>query len=399
MHRTRHRAKEVRWASTSTTSRPTSSSGDPDLRPPVRVADRGGRGHRLVPAAARHRDRRGGRRDDAGRPGRGVQALQHGPRVPAAEDPRWRTVAEGILFQAGDIVEHGEAAEAEAFEGRGGRETPFDDGSLGIGSLRERRDESSALGPCPDQLASWNLLDAEARERLTRARRSQARRLLGPHGWDHSATNLGRMRPLTATPTEACPVCSGACCRSSSCAPTSPSRARELRTPTAAPTTSTSPARPGRPPARHRRERGCIPWLEGRDHRHRRGVTPRADPARQVADKYPRAVASAWSACCAKASPARTGWRWARAVPPVVETAEHGGYPLLEHLRKILEGPLVWAPGVDGAVVLSLRGGDFVFESGQDLSIGFDSTTPTPCGCTWRRASASTWRRPRRRSR
>jgi uncharacterized linocin/CFP29 family protein len=57
----------------------------------------------------------------------------------------------------------------------------------------------------------------------------------------------------------------------------------------------------------------------------------------------------------------------------VVETAEHGGYPLLDHLRKILEGPLVWAPGVQGAVVLSLRGGDFLFESGQDLSIGYDS--------------------------
>ena len=55
----------------------------------------------------------------------------------------------------------------------------------------------------------------------------------------------------------------------------------------------------------------------------------------------------------------------------VVETAEHGGYPLLEHLRKILEGPIVWAPGVHGAVVVSLRGGDFLFESGQDLSIGY----------------------------
>jgi len=31
----------------------------------------------------------------------------------------------------------------------------------------------------------------------------------------------------------------------------------------------------------------------------------------------------------------------------------------------------VWAPGVEGGVVLSLRGGDFQFESGQDLSIGY----------------------------
>ena len=47
--------------------------------------------------------------------------------------PPWREVAHGILFQPGDIVEHGEEAEAEALEG-GGAEGG--DGSLGIGSLR-----------------------------------------------------------------------------------------------------------------------------------------------------------------------------------------------------------------------------------------------------------------------
>jgi len=30
-----------------------------------------------------------------------------------------------------------------------------------------------------------------------------------------------------------------------------------------------------------------------------------------------------------------------------------------------------------GAVVLSLRGGDFLFESGQDLSLGYDHPTPS----------------------
>ena len=55
----------------------------------------------------------------------------------------------------------------------------------------------------------------------------------------------------------------------------------------------------------------------------------------------------------------------------MIETTEHGGYPLFDHLRKILGGPIVWAPGVEGAVVISLRGGDFLFESGQDLSIGY----------------------------
>ena len=56
----------------------------------------------------------------------------------------------------------------------------------------------------------------------------------------------------------------------------------------------------------------------------------------------------------------------------MVETSEHGGYPLFDHVRKILGGPVVWAPGVRGGVVLSLRGGDFLFESGQDLAVGYD---------------------------
>ncbi len=57
----------------------------------------------------------------------------------------------------------------------------------------------------------------------------------------------------------------------------------------------------------------------------------------------------------------------------VVETAEHGGYPLVEHLREILGGPMVWTPGIEGGVVLTLRGGDFLFECGQDISVGYDS--------------------------
>ena len=51
--------------------------------------------------------------------------------------PPWREVAQGILFQPGDIVEHGEEAEAEALDGGGpGAEGATEDGSLGIRSLR-----------------------------------------------------------------------------------------------------------------------------------------------------------------------------------------------------------------------------------------------------------------------
>ena len=53
--------------------------------------------------------------------------------------PLWREIAIGILFQDGDIVEHGEEAEEEAVEGEASRGAPDAGGdSLGIGGLRER---------------------------------------------------------------------------------------------------------------------------------------------------------------------------------------------------------------------------------------------------------------------
>ena len=51
--------------------------------------------------------------------------------------PMWREIAEGILFQDGDIVEHGEEAEEGALEGAAERGEPrAGSASLGIGSLK-----------------------------------------------------------------------------------------------------------------------------------------------------------------------------------------------------------------------------------------------------------------------
>ena len=51
--------------------------------------------------------------------------------------PAWRQIAQGVLFQEGDIVEHGEDAEADVLENGGsGSEGLAEDGSLGIGSLK-----------------------------------------------------------------------------------------------------------------------------------------------------------------------------------------------------------------------------------------------------------------------
>jgi uncharacterized linocin/CFP29 family protein len=89
-------------------------------------------------------------------------------------------------------------------------------------------------------------------------------------------------------------------------------------------------------------------------------------------DQYPKVVAQATDLL----RRAGIGGPYGLAIGPeiytgIVETTEHGGYLLFDHLRDILGGPLVWAPGVQGGVVLSLRGGDFVLDSGQDLSIGY----------------------------
>ena len=51
--------------------------------------------------------------------------------------PLWREIAQGILFQDGDIVEHGEESEEEAVEGAASRGAPLSGStSLGIGGLR-----------------------------------------------------------------------------------------------------------------------------------------------------------------------------------------------------------------------------------------------------------------------
>jgi len=57
----------------------------------------------------------------------------------------------------------------------------------------------------------------------------------------------------------------------------------------------------------------------------------------------------------------------------LTETTNKGGYPVINMVRQQLDDRIIWAPGVDGAVVLSLRGGDFELTVGQDFAIGYRS--------------------------
>jgi uncharacterized linocin/CFP29 family protein len=223
----------------------------------------------------------------------------------------------------------------------------------------------------------WKLLDAEARERLAPA--LAARKLVdfsGPHGWQHSATNLGRVQKIGDPPSEG----------------VHGSQRQvlalvELRAPFSVDRSELADADRGA-------EDADLEALDQAAHRiavaenaavfhgwKAAGITGilEASPHDAIelgedCERYPRHVAKAVDALLS----AGVEGPYGLALGPdahtrVLETSEHGGYPLLEHLREVVSGPLVWSPGLRGAVVLSVRGGDFLFESGEDLSIGYES--------------------------
>jgi uncharacterized linocin/CFP29 family protein len=229
----------------------------------------------------------------------------------------------------------------------------------------------------PITQTGWGVIDDEARERLAPA--LAARKLVdfdGPHGWEHSATNLGRTRPIADAPGE------GVTAEQRRVLATV-----ELRAPFSIARKELRDADRGAADvdlealdaAAHR-----IATAENRAVFHgweAAGIAGIAERSTYEAialgedcERYPRHVARAVEALLG----AGVGGPYGLALGPepytrVLETTEHGGYPLFEHLREIIGGPLVWAPGVRGAVVLSQRGGDFLFDSGEDLSIGYES--------------------------
>ncbi|HTZ86029.1 MAG TPA: family 1 encapsulin nanocompartment shell protein [Solirubrobacteraceae bacterium] len=232
-------------------------------------------------------------------------------------------------------------------------------------------------GHAPITDEGWRLIDQEARERLLPG--LAARRLVdfsGPKGWEHSATNLGRVENTNVSELK------GIEANRRVVQPLLELRSRF--------TVSRAELRDG--------DRGAedvdftaldaaaqrIVEAENTAVFHswpKAGVQgiAAASPHKPIVRKksfedYPGCVARAVELLLRNGVAGPYGIALGREdYTSVVETTEHGGYPLLDHLRQIVKGPLVWAPGVKGAVVISMRGGDFAFESGQDLSVGYDS--------------------------
>jgi uncharacterized linocin/CFP29 family protein len=224
--------------------------------------------------------------------------------------------------------------------------------------------------------AGWDLLDSEARDRLTPA--LAARKLVdfaGPRGWAHSATNLGHTDELADVPEK------GVAARQRRVLALVELRARFSIT-----RSELDDA-----------ERGARDLdLDPLDEATRRiaraenaavfhgwkaagvaGIIETSTHDRialgEDCERYPRHVAKAVDSLRAAGIDGPYGLALGPDVHTrVLETSEHGGYPLLEHLRQILGGPIVWGPAVDGGAVLSMRGGDFLFECGQDLSLGYE---------------------------
>ena len=64
----------------------------------------------------------------------------------------------------------------------------------------------------------------------------------------------------------------------------------------------------------------------------------------------------------------------ADAYTALAETSDNG-YPVLEHVKKLVKDEIIYAPAIAGAFVLTTRGGDFHLHIGQDVSIGYLSHT------------------------
>ena len=87
--------------------------------------------------------------------------------------------------------------------------------------------------------------------------------------------------------------------------------------------------------------------------------------------EYPQAIAQALSQLrIAGVNGPYTVLLGSDAYTALAETSDHG-YPVLEHVKRLVEDKIIWAPAIPGAFVLTTRGGDFELHIGQDASIGY----------------------------
>jgi uncharacterized linocin/CFP29 family protein len=224
--------------------------------------------------------------------------------------------------------------------------------------------------------AGWELIDREAKARLSAA--LAARELIdfdGPHGWEHSATNLGRVAPVDQAPVDGVGVLQRRVLPLVELRHGFRVSRNELRDADRGAADVDLDSLAEAALALARAENRVV--FHGFEAVGIVGIAQASTyPPIELSEDfnaYPAHVAKAVEALLERG----VGGPYGLALGPrfytgVIETTEAGGCLVFDHLRKIVGGPIVRAPGVDGAAVVSLRGGDFQFESGQDLSVGYD---------------------------
>src|SRR6202167_6074746 len=91
-----------------------------------------------------------------------------------------------------------------------------------------------------------------------------------------------------------------------------------------------------------------------------------ADPAH-----YPDAVAEALSTLrLAGVNGPYSVVLGADAYTALSEASDHG-YPVIQHIQRLVNEEIIFSPAIAGAFVLTTRGGDFELHLGEDLSIGY----------------------------
>src|SRR5258708_4347914 len=107
----------------------------------------------------------------------------------------------------------------------------------------------------------------------------------------------------------------------------------------------------------------------------RKGASNPALPLPADVRAYPEAIAQALSQLrLVGVNGPYTVLLGADAYTALAETSDHG-YPVLDHVKRLVRDEIVWAPAIEGAFVLTTRGGDFDLHIAQDVSNGYLSPT------------------------
>ncbi len=221
---------------------------------------------------------------------------------------------------------------------------------------------------------AWEAIDAEARRVLEL--NLTARKLVdfrGPFGWGYAAVNTGRLRLLSHQPVPEVSVGQRT---------TQP--LVELRTPIVLESMELDTvARGADDPDLSavvtaaekiaRVEDGAI--FNGYAEGHIAGIIP-SSPHKPLGvpsvQAWPLAVVTAKEILRAAGVSGPYALVVGRREYDELATSSDDGYPILKRIeRGLIDGPVVWAPAIEGAVLLSTRGGDYELTVGQDLSIGY----------------------------